>query len=129
MFKTSLALSLSLMCATVHAFSPSCLIWYKCIESQGASIPSGRAIEMIQRCGEFTKDELGKEILQMTFQEVTLSSQGNIEHPIFRAYSAFMELYASPLAFDRKSNVEDISYEQIAKSCQQLTSDFESRLQ
>lgn len=126
MFKTSLALSLTfVLCASAHAFSPSCFIGGKCVKSQGTSIPSGQVIEMMERCGEFTQGGIGRQVLRLSIQQINECSQGNITHPIFSAYYAFTELYDSPLKFDRKSNVQDTSYDQIVSACWQLTIDFE----
>lgn len=127
MLKVSFAFSLVFMVSGgAHAFSPSCLIGNKCIKTQGTSIPSGQVIEMMERCGEFMQGGVGRQVLRMSIQQINQISRGNITHPIYSAYYAFTELYDSPLAFDRKSNVEDTSYEQIARSCRQLNVDFEN---
>ena len=46
-------------------------------------------------------------------------------HPLYSAYYAFTKLHESPLAFDRKSRVEDTDFNQIVRSCQALNQDFE----
>ncbi len=108
------------------AFSPSCMFGAKCVKSQGTSIPSKMAIEMMERCGEFTNGAYGRQVLRMSIQEIIRRSGGNPGHPLYSAYYAFTELYDSPLVFQRKSRVEDTNYEQIAQSCRRLSSDFEA---
>ena len=98
----------------------------KCIKSQGTSIPSKQVLEMMEHCDEFTRGGVGRQVLRLSIHEINQRSGGNFLHPIFAAYSAFTQLHDSPLAFDRKSRVEETSYEQISRSCRQLNVDFEN---
>ena len=81
---------------------------------------------MMERCDEFTANGVGRQVLRLSIQEIIQRSGGNPGHPIYSAYHAFTELHDSPLAFDRKSRVEETNYEQIARSCRQLNIDFEN---
>ncbi len=116
---------LGLVHISASAFSPSCMLGAKCIKSQGTSIPSKQVIEMMERCDEFTSNGYGRQVLRMSIQEIIQRSGGNPSHPLYSAYYAFNMLHESPLAFDRKSSVEDTNYDQIARSCRQLNIDFE----
>lgn len=117
---------LFLASSMAFAFSPSCMLGMKCVKSQGTSISSKKVLEMMDRCTEFTNSGYGKQVLQMSIQDIIQHSGGNPGHPLYSAYYAFTELYDSPLAFERKSRVENTNYEQIAKSCRQLSVDFEN---
>lgn len=107
------------------AFSPSCLLGGKCIKSQGTSIPSARVIEMMERCDEFTANGVGRQVLRMSLQEIISRSNGNPAHPVYAAYHAFGVLHDSPLAFKRRPNAEDTSYDEIAAACRRLSADFD----
>lgn len=96
------------------------------MKSQGTSIPSKQALEMMDRCSEFTNGPYGRQVLRMSVHEILQRSGNNHGHPVYSAYYAFTELYDSPLVFDRKSRVEDTNYEQIAQSCRRLSADFEA---
>lgn len=121
----SIQFLISLAAPHAQAFSPSCLLGAKCIKTQGTSVPSKQVLTMMERCDEFTRAAIGKQVLRMSIQEIIQRSGGNHVHPLYTAYYAFTELHDSPLAFDRKSNVEQTSYEQIARSCSQLEADFD----
>ena len=118
--------SAAVFATSASAFSPSCMLGAKCIKSQGTSIPSKQVLEMMEHCDEFTRGGVGRQVLRLSIHEINQRSGGNFLHPIFSAYSAFTQLHDSPLAFDRKSRVEETSYEQIARSCRQLNADFEN---
>lgn len=96
-----------------EAFSAQCVFSSKCVKSQETSIPSKQVLEVIDRCQEFTNGNWGRIALKSSIQEIIQKSGGNINHPLYSAYYAFTELYDSPLKFERKSNVQDTSYEQI----------------
>ena len=122
---------LSILCTigiSAEAFSARCAFSSKCVKSQGTSIPSKQALEMMERCQEFTNGNLGRIAIKSSIQEILQRSGGNITNPLYSAYYAFTELYDSPLKFNRKSKVEETSYEQIQNSCYQLNIDFERYL-
>lgn len=129
MFKKSIFAIVLVFSLSAQAFSPSCFLGAKCIKTQGTSIPSEDVIELTEQCREFTRGGIGKRVLRMSLHEINQVSQGNPMHPVFAAHYAFTVLRDSPLEFDRKSNVEDISYEQITRSCQQLNADLNRWLQ
>lgn len=111
--------------AASYGFSPSCLLGAKCIKTQGTSIPSVVVIEMMERCDEFTQNGIGRTVLKLTLQQINQRSGNDSNHPLFSAYYAFTRLHESPLIFDRKSRVEETSYDQIANSCRVLNQDFD----
>ncbi|WP_423454312.1 hypothetical protein [Ottowia sp. VDI28] len=120
-------LTASLMCGThsAGAFNIKCSLGAKCVESQGASIPSEQVLEMMEYCDDFTRGGVGRTMLRLSLHEILQSSAGNHLHPIYSAYYAFEQLRDSPLAFKRRPNVEDTDYNEIAKSCAHLSADFE----
>ncbi|MFD2297740.1 hypothetical protein QRO11_15470 [Paracidovorax citrulli] len=117
--------ALALLGENAHAFNLSCAVGAKCINSQGTSIPSKQVLEMMERCSEFTAGGVGRQVLKLSIHEIIQRSGKNPGHPLYSAYYAFNELYDSPLRFDRKADVGQTSYEQIARSCQQLERDFD----
>lgn len=107
------------------AFNLGCALGAKCIKTQGTSIPSKRVLEMMEYCDDFTRGGIGRSVLRMSIQEILDRSGRNITHPIYSAYYAFDQLRESPLAFKRRSNVADTDYAEVARSCAQLSADFE----
>ena len=95
----------------------------RCIKSQGTEITSKQAIRLLDLCAEFTRNDLGRMALRMTFKEAHDRS-GNRLTPLVSAWLAFEDLDDSPLVFERKRRAEDINYMEIKRSCQQLERDF-----
>jgi hypothetical protein len=94
-----------------------------CIETQGTRIPSKVVIEMSDRCEDFTFQDLGRQVLRMSTQQMLATTRGGVT-PLAKAWYAFDYLYDSPLRFDRKQNAEETSYAQIKAACTQLERDF-----
>ena len=106
------------------AASVQCMVGMtRCIKSQGTQIPSKQAIEILDRCLDFTRDDLGRMTLRLSHMELVERS-GNRITPLVKAWYAFDDLYDSPLAFERKSKAEETNYFEIKRSCQQLDRDF-----
>ena len=106
------------------AASVQCMVGMtRCVKSQGTQIPSKQVLEMLDRCSDFTLGDLGQVALRLSSKEIMDRSGGRIT-PLVRAWTAFDDLYSSPLTFERKSNAEDTKYFEIKRSCQQLHSDF-----
>lgn len=94
-----------------------------CISSQGTKIPSKQVIEMLDRCADFTRNDLGRVALRLSYKEINDRARGSIT-PLVRAWHAFGDLYDSPLAFERKRKAEETNYYEIKRACQQLARDF-----
>jgi hypothetical protein len=119
-------------CVLAFAFLPvSAMAWSlqcglgttRCIKSQGTEIPSKQVIEILDRCREFTFNDIGRVSLRLSFDDVDKRSGGK-GTPLVRAWFAFDNLFRSPLAFARKQNAEDTNYYEIKTSCQELERDF-----
>ena len=95
----------------------------RCIKSQGTEIPSKTVIQIIDRCGDFTYNDLGRVALKLSMKEINEHSTAGVT-PLVKAWHAFGELYDSPLSFERMKKSEDTNYAQIKRSCQQLERDF-----
>lgn len=122
--RRALALSWMVVAPTVVAADLKCMLGMtRCIKSQGTEIPSSKAIEILDRCDEFTNGDLGRTALKLSYQQMNERAAGRLT-PLFMAWSAFADLYDSPLAFERKSNAADTNYVEVKRSCQQLARDF-----
>lgn len=95
----------------------------RCIKSQGTDIPSKQAIDILDQCGDFTYNDLGRVALQLSYKEIIERSAGKAT-PLVSAWYAFDDLYDSPLSFERKQKAEETNYIEIKRSCQQLDRDF-----
>jgi hypothetical protein len=95
----------------------------RCIKSQGTEIPSKQVIEILDRCRDFTENDMGARVLRMSTKEMLDRSGGKV-NAITLAWYAFDYLHDSPLAFDRKSKAEETNYHQIKNSCATLDRDF-----
>lgn len=95
----------------------------RCIKSQGTEIPSKQAIEILDRCNDFTYNDLGRVALRLSYKEIIDRSEGRLK-PLVKAWHAFSDLYDSPLAFERMKKAEETNYSEIKRSCQQLDRDF-----
>ncbi|MCK9381947.1 MAG: hypothetical protein M0P95_12915 [Sulfuritalea sp.] len=114
----------ALLPAVTFAASVQCLIGTaRCINSQGTQIPSKQVIEILDRCAEFTRGDVGRIALRLSYKEINDRS-GNSITPLVKAWYAFDDIYDSPLRFDRKANAEETRYLEIKRSCQQLERDF-----
>ena len=122
--KLLVTLTLLLIASHAQATSIQCILGTtRCISSQGTEIPSMQALEILDRCDEFTFKNIGRIALQMSYEELSDKSAGRIT-PLVRAWHAFDDLYDSPLLFERKKNAKNTNYAEIKRSCQQLNSDF-----
>lgn len=114
----------STLSAQTFAANIQCVLGItRCIKSQGTEIPSKQAIEILDRCGEFLYQDLGRTALQLSYAEINKRSGGRIT-PLVKAWHAYGDLYDSPLAFERKRKAEETSYLEIKRSCTQLNRDF-----
>ena len=121
---TSLAFALAVLTSQIMAGNIQCKLGViRCIKSQGTEIPAKQAIEILDRCGDFTEGDVGARVLRMSTKEMLNLSGGKV-NAIGRAWYAFDHLYDSPLAFDRRSKAEETNYYQIRSSCAALERDF-----
>jgi hypothetical protein len=113
-------------CQLVFAFDISCSFGATCISTQGTKIPSKMVIEMSDYCDDFTHNDIGRRVLKMSIKEINVFADKNINHPVSSAFFAFDKLRDTPLKFTRKSNVEDMDYIEVKRSCLQLKQDFDN---
>ena len=120
-----LLLLVAVMTIDAHAARLQCAVGAKrCIKSQGTEIPSTQAIEILDRCGDFTHDDLGRVALRMSYKDINAKSNAGLT-PLVLAWHAFDYLYDSPLVFERKKKAEETNYAEIKRSCSQLYRDFD----
>jgi hypothetical protein len=113
-----------LVCVNAHAFSMSCKLGTTtCIKSQGTEIPSKQAIEVLDRCEDFTAHDLGRVAMKLSYKEINERTQGKLT-PLALAWHAFGDLIDSPLRFERKAKAEEAKYVEIKRSCLELARDF-----
>lgn len=96
-----------------------------CIATQGTRMPTAKASALMDECADFTYEDMGRRALKMSAKEALDSTRGRLT-PLMKAWVAFGVLYDSPLQFHRKSNAEDTDYNEIKRSCLQLSRDFEN---
>ncbi len=118
------ALLLMLLHITANAFSFSCMAGASCIASQGTKIPSKTAIWMLERCEDFTRNDIGRRVLSMSVKQTLEATNGQAMHPLNVASYAYDQLAESPLRFDRRQRLEDTKYIQIKLACAELLRDF-----
>jgi len=87
-----------------------------CIPIQGRLIPFDAAEEIIERCRDFTRNNIGATALRMSFVEVMDRTGGAFGHPLLRAWIAYSSLHDSPLRFDRSLPIEQ-RYYPLRKAC------------
>jgi hypothetical protein len=87
--KRSIAALLLLALSTGNAVSLQCKFGTtRCIKSQGTEIPAKQAIEISDRCDDFTRNDLGRIALRLSSQEILDRSGGKIT-PLVKAWHAF----------------------------------------
>lgn len=119
----AVGLALSHQC---EAASIRCMLGTtRCIKSQGTEIPSEQALEILDRCEDFTQKDLGRLAMRLSAAEAIDRSSGKIT-PLLLAWHAYGYLIASPLAFERKRKSEDVGYPEIKRACLTLERDFNS---
>jgi len=95
----------------------------RCIKSQGTEIPSKKAIEVLDRCAEFTANDIGRVAMKLSYKEINDRSKEKLT-PLVRARHAYVDLIDSPLTFDRKRKAEETDYFEIKRACGALERDF-----
>jgi hypothetical protein len=119
-------LSLAASVSTAFALNLACSLGSKsCIPSQGTKIPSSQAIEMLESCDDFTRNDVGRQVLRMSQQQILDRSNGKAVSPYSLAMYAGDKLYDSPLKYQRMSRMEDTDYNSIKRACNQLQRDFD----
>ena len=109
--------------ALAYGASVQCILGKtRCVKSQCTEIPSKQVITILDRCEEFTANDIGRVALRLSHAELMERSGGRIT-PLVRAWHAYDDLYDSPLAFERKRKAED-NYAQIKRACAQIQRDF-----
>jgi hypothetical protein len=120
----SLPLLLALVAGGSQALELSCKVGAsRCIKSQGKEISSKKAIELLDTCGEFIANDIGRITIRMSQKEM-LDRSGGKATPLARAWFAYGDLIDSPLKFERKAKAEEASYAEIKRACLQLERDF-----
>jgi hypothetical protein len=122
--KPALLIATLLLSGVAFGFDLRCSIGVTCISTQGTKIPAKQVIEMLDRCSEFTENDVGRVMLRLSQQEILKRANGKAMHPLHVAYYAFDQLRSSPLKFDRKSNTEDTNYFEVKRACLELNQDF-----
>jgi len=121
------AIAVSLVPVAGEAASLQCMTGIsRCLRSQGTEIPSKKAIEMLDRCEQFTYQDIGLAVLRMTGQQIIDRSGGRLT-PLTAAWLAYDDLYDGPLLFDRDLRPEPAKYPEIKRSCAQLERDFANK--
>jgi hypothetical protein len=95
----------------------------RCIKSQGTEIPSKRAIEVLDLCGDFTANDVGRIAMRLSYKEINERTAGKVT-PLALAWHAYGDLIDSPLKFERKARAEEAKYLDIKLACIQLERDF-----
>jgi hypothetical protein len=117
-------LALILTPALVEAANVQCMIGStRCIKSQGTEIPSKQVIEILERCGDFVTNDIGRIALKLSAKEVLDRTGGRLT-PLSLAWHTFPDLQDSPLKFERKKKVEETSYAEVKRACLTLQNDF-----
>lgn len=105
------------MLSVAHAWSGQCALGLtECIFVQGNKIPINVAESMVSDCSDFTKNNIGHRVLQMSFTQIHGISGGRRSHPLLRGILAFDSLHDSPLAFNRNLPIEQ-KYLAIKRAC------------
>jgi hypothetical protein len=108
----------------VYAANIQCMLRVSsCVKSQGTEIPSQQVIEILDRCFDFTNNDLGRVTLRLSYKEISERS-GERVTPLTKAWHAYDVLYDSPLKFERKRKAEETSYLEVKRACQTLERDF-----
>jgi hypothetical protein len=110
-----------------HAWSLQCALGTTlCIKTQGIELPSSDAIELLDRCEEFTKDGLGRRAMTLSASKLEEFARGRVT-PLVMAWTAYEDIHDSPLKFDRSAPAGK-QYSQIARACAQLDRDFDRQV-
>lgn len=118
------AIAVSLLPVAGEAASFKCMMGIsRCIRSQGTEIPVDEVLKILERCTDFTYQDLGLATLRMTGQQILDRSGGRIT-PLTTAWNAYEHLYDGPLLFDRELRPAAAQYYEIKRSCAQLERDF-----
>jgi hypothetical protein len=121
-----LLLAFSLIHPVAQAASLQCLLGTtRCIKSQGKEIPAKQVAEMLDRCEDFTSNDIGRTALRLSYKEISERSGGMLT-PLVKAWHAYGDLHNSPLPFKRNSQADESTYFEIKKNCEQLERDFYS---
>lgn len=92
--------------------------------SQGFSIDSQKAVELLGECSRFTDQDVGRQALRMSAQQISQLHARSGRTPVLIAWFAFETIHASPLKFRRPSSAEDTSYNEVKQACASLERDF-----
>lgn len=109
--------------ALAYGASVQCMLGTtRCVKSQGTEIPSKQVITILDRCEDFTANNIGQVALRLSHAEL-IERSGDRVTPLVMAWYAYDDLHDSPLAFERKQKAED-NYVEIKRACAQLQRDF-----
>ena len=115
---------LGMLASGVQAYEMSCKLGTtRCIQTQGTQFSSKKAIELLDTCGEFIGNDIGRIAMRMSQKEM-LDRSGGKATPLARAWFAYSDLIDSPLRFERQPKAEEASYAEIKRACMQLERDF-----
>ena len=87
--KRWLVLASLLASPTACAADVRCVIGLtRCIESQGTNIHPSKAVEILDRCDDFTAGDIGARAMRLSFEEITRQGGGRLT-PLVRAWHAY----------------------------------------
>ena len=113
-----------------HADLGCSIGWTICISTQGTMIPSKNAVEMLDYCDDFTRNNIGYRVLSLSFPEILKANEdyekrtGQVISPLMKAHFSWKKLYDSDLRFDRRQTPSPAQYAQIKRSCAELHRNF-----
>ena len=88
----SAAMQCALLPSHCMAASIQCMLSVsRCIKSLGTVIPSKKAIEVLDRCAEFTVNDIGRVAMKLGYNEINDHS-GEKLTPLVRAWHAYGDL-------------------------------------
>jgi hypothetical protein len=100
-----------------QAWSAKCAMGLtKCILIQDVSVPVSEAESMEINCRNFTRNNIGRRVLRMSYKQILEVSGERISHPVLRASLAYDSLHDSALDFDRSLSIEQ-RYFPVKRAC------------
>ena len=100
-----------------HGWSAKCAMGLtKCILVQSKEVPVKEVESMETECRDFTRNNIGRRALRMSYKQILEVSGERISHPILRASLAYDSLHDSALVFDRRLPIEQ-RYMPVKRAC------------
>lgn len=123
------AVLLGFMCValtskTAAAYNVSCAIGLSnCVVVQGQKIPQEKAVQIVNHCRDFTRNNIGARYVQLSTAEIIKIAGKNALHPLYLAMFAYDQLHDSELKFDRSLPFEK-RYIPVRRACGELFRDM-----